>query len=181
MAFSPLPRRPNSLGKDSESPPTSLQVRSSSRYERWTSSARIEQLYQRFYINVDREAFDRWLVSLVPSCVEGMYGWSLTGLERNTGGSFLRFRTAQGGSAGVRAKLVIGADGAASLVRRLAFPGAPSPRRYVAIQATFELGLADPFYGAVFDETLTDFYGWTVPKRGDLLAGIALPSGAGSR
>ena len=33
--------------------------------------ARLERLYQRFYINVDREAFDRWLVSLVPECVDG--------------------------------------------------------------------------------------------------------------
>ncbi len=142
--------------------------------------ARLEQLYQRFYINVDREAFDRWLVSLVPSSVERVFGWSLTSLERDPAGSFLRFRTAEGGDAGVRAKLVVGADGASSLVRRLAFPRALPTRSYVAVQASFELSSADPFYGAVFDEHLTDFYGWTVPKRGDLLAGIAMPSGAGA-
>ncbi len=142
--------------------------------------ARLEQLYQRFYINVDREAFDRWLVSLVPSSVERVFGWSLTSLETDPAGSFLRFRTAEGGDAGVRAKLVVGADGASSLVRRLAFPRALQPRSYVAVQASFELSSADPFYGAVFDEHLTDFYGWTVPKRGDLLAGIAMPSGAGA-
>jgi geranylgeranyl reductase len=32
----------------------------------------------------------------------------------------------------------------------------------------------------VFDADLTDFYGWTVPKRGDLLAGIAVPGGQGA-
>lgn len=142
--------------------------------------ARLEQLYQRFYVNVDREAFDRWLISMVPPSVDKAYGWSLTSLERDSEGGFLRFRTAQGGSAGVRARLIVGADGARSLTRRLAYPHTPSPRTYVAIQAAFELGVAEPFYGAVFDEGLTDFYGWTVPKGPDLLAGIALPSGPGA-
>lgn len=139
--------------------------------------AALEQLYQRFYINVDREAFDRWLVSLVPGSVESVFGWSMTSIEREASGSFLRFRTAEGGSAGVRAKLVIGADGASSLVRRLAFPTALSPRSYVAVQAALELGSAEPFYGAVFGAGLTDFFGWTVPKGGELLVGIAFPAG----
>jgi geranylgeranyl reductase len=142
--------------------------------------AQLERLYQRFYINVDREAFDRWLVGLVPSGVERVFGWSLTSLDTDPAGSFLRFRTAEDGDAGVRAKLVVGADGASSLVRRLAFPHARHPSSYVAVQASFELSSADPFYGAVFDADLTDFYGWTVPKRGDLLAGIAVPGGQGA-
>lgn len=30
----------------------------------------LEGLYQRFYLNMDREKFDRWLVSLIPNDVE---------------------------------------------------------------------------------------------------------------
>jgi len=142
--------------------------------------AGLEQLYPRFYVNIDREAFDRWLVSLVPGGVERAFGWSMNSLQRDPEGSFLRFRTAEGGSASVRARLVIGADGAASLVRKLAFPDAMAPRSYVAIQAAFELESAEPYYGAVFDESLTDFYGWTIPKRDHVLAGIAMPTGAPS-
>jgi geranylgeranyl reductase len=142
--------------------------------------AGLEQLYQRFYVNVDREAFDRWLVGLVPHSVEIAFGWSLTGLQRDHTGTLLRFRTAEGGRAGVRARMVVGADGAGSLVRRLAYPAAPSPQTYVALQSVFEGGFADPHYGAVFDDSLTDFYGWTIPKGGELLVGAAFRRGSGA-
>ena len=79
----------------------------------------------------------------------------------------------------MRARLVIGADGAGSLVRRLAFADVPMPDSYVAIQAAFENDFAEPNYGAVFDSTLTDFYGWTIPKGADLLVGAAFRSGEG--
>jgi flavin-dependent dehydrogenase len=142
-------------------------------------AADIERLYQRFYVNVDREAFDRWLVSLVPSGVERCFGWSLASIESDAEAPTLHFRTAEGGRASVRARLVIGADGAGSMVRRLAYPAhVPSPR-YTAMQAAFDLTPGDPFYGAIFDETLTDFYGWTIPKGGTLLVGCAFPSGPG--
>jgi flavin-dependent dehydrogenase len=141
--------------------------------------AQLERLYQRFYVNVDREAFDRWLVSLVPERVETGFGWRLTHLERDPEGSFLRFSTSQGGQAGVRARLVVGADGAASLVRRASFPENPAPRRYSAIQAEYEASSSDASYGAIFDATLTDFYGWTIPKGDSLLVGAAFPAEKG--
>jgi geranylgeranyl reductase len=141
--------------------------------------ADLERLYQRFYVNVDREAFDRWLVSLVPGRVETGYGWRLTAMERDSEGSFLRFSTAEGGDAGVRARLVVGADGASSLVRRLAFADNPAPEKYSAIQAEYETSAADSSYGAIFASTLTDFYGWTIPKGDSLLIGAAFPAGPG--
>jgi len=141
--------------------------------------ADLERLYQRFYVNVDREEFDRWLVSLASEHVETGFGWRLTDLEPDAEGTFLRFSTAEGGQAGVRARLVVGADGASSLVRRIAFAGTPAPARYSAIQAAYESGSGDSSYGAVFDETLTDFYGWTIPKGDSLLVGAAFPAGPG--
>ena len=143
-------------------------------------SADVERLYQRFYVNVDREAFDRWLASLVPDGVERCHGWSLESLEPDAEAPTLHFRTAEGGRACVRARLVIGADGAGSAVRRLAYAGQPAPDRYRAIQAAFDVSPGDPFYGAIFDESLTDFYGWTIPKGGALLVGCAFPAGAGT-
>jgi flavin-dependent dehydrogenase len=142
-------------------------------------AADLERLYQRFYVNVDREAFDRWLVSLVGSRVETGFGWRLTDLQRDIEGSFLRFSTAEGGTAGARARLVVGADGASSLVRRSAFAENLAPERYSAIQARYETSSEDSSYGAIFDATLTDFYGWTIPKAGSLLIGAAFPAGAG--
>jgi flavin-dependent dehydrogenase len=73
----------------------------------------------------------------------------------------------------------VGADGASSLVRRTVFADTPAPRRYAAMQATFEGSVTDASYGAVFDSTLTDFYGWTIPKGDSLLVGAAFPAAAG--
>lgn len=141
--------------------------------------ADLERLYQRFYVNVDREAFDRWLVSLVPDRVETGFGWSLTSLERDVDGTMLRFTTAQNGSASILTRLVVGADGASSLVRRCAFADTPAPHRYSAIQATFDVASADAYYGAFFDADLTDFYGWSIPKGDRLLVGAAFSAGSG--
>jgi len=142
-------------------------------------TARLERLYQRFYVNIDREAFDRWLVSLVPARVDTCFGWNLTGLERDADAPTLSFRTAEGGHATVRAKLVVGADGALSAVRRLAYPNDPRPEMYSSVQATFDLVSAERSYGAIFDAELTDYYGWTIPKAGQLLVGAAFSAGDG--
>ncbi len=141
-------------------------------------TARLERLYQRFYINVDREAFDRWLVSLVPSRVERAFGWTARSIEVGDERSLVTFRTGEGGTASVMSRLVVGADGARSLIRRAVSGGAGLPPRYVAVQAVHSGTGSDPYYGAVFDDTLTDFYGWTIPKRDVTLVGAAFPVGA---
>ena len=89
--------------------------------------------------------------------------------------------TGGGGTASAAARLVVGADGAMSAVRRLAFGDRSAPARYAAVQAAFAGVTRTPFYGAVFDPSLTDFYGWTIPKGGVTLAGIAVPAGQGAR
>lgn len=142
--------------------------------------AGLERLYQRFYINTDREAFDRWLLSRVPRSVDRAFGWRLDGLKMHGGGATASFRTAEKGRAGVSARLVVGADGANSLVRRLAYRHLPQPRTYVGVQAAFETEPGEPCYGAIFDRGLTDFYGWTVPKDDRILVGVALPPGPGA-
>jgi len=141
----------------------------------------LERTYQRFYVNVDRELFDRWLVSLLPASVDTAFGYRVSGLEVGPEDSLLRLVTERGGRAGVAARLVVGADGALSIVRRLAYGDWPQPARYAAVQAAFGSAGGDPFYGAVFDRSLTDFYGWTIPKGGVTLVGLAVLPGAGTR
>lgn len=142
----------------------------------------IERRYQRQYVNTDREAFDRWLVSLVSENVERAFGWSFERLE--VGASTRRevptvhFATSRGGRAGVRARLVVGADGASSALRRAA--GGRQARRYAAVQARFDTSAHDAHYGAIFCRKVTDFYGWTIPKPDGLLAGVAVRAGSGA-
>jgi flavin-dependent dehydrogenase len=141
----------------------------------------LEGLYQRHYLNIDRERFDRWLVSLVDPHVERWFGRSLTSLERDGDGFVLRFRPRLGAPSTARAGLVVGADGAASLVRREVYGGLTAPTRYVAIQGVFDTKpTGHPYYGSAFDPELTDFYGWTIPKGDTLLVGLAVRASAGS-
>ena len=138
-------------------------------------AAGLERHYQRFYINIDRERFDRWLVSLAPN-TEARFGCQFKSLER-TGGGF-RIRLAEAGHEFTEdASVLIGADGAASPVRRLALPGSHRPEQYVAIQEWFEDRSQSPFFSALFDPETTDFYSWTIPKDGALLLGAALRPG----
>jgi geranylgeranyl reductase len=142
----------------------------------------IERHYQRHYVNVDRAAFDRWLVSLVPDTVKPMLGRSVTSVTREDEGFCLRLRPDRPGRAAtVHAHLVVAADGAGSTVRHHMFGPAPAPRRYTAIQAEFERPpTASAHYGAFFAPELTDFYGWTIPKDDRLLVGLAMPAGEGA-
>jgi flavin-dependent dehydrogenase len=135
--------------------------------------------YQRHYLNVDRGRFDGWLRSLLPPEVEVRLGARVTAL-RDEGEAVAVETEVTGGRTVVRGRLVVGADGAGSLVRRLAFPGAAAPSSYVAIQEWFEAPYLDPCYTVLFDPALTDFYGWAIPKAGRLVVGAALGPGPGA-
>jgi geranylgeranyl reductase len=140
----------------------------------------LERCYQRFYVNVDRDAFDRWLVSRVPASTDRAFGWRFEGIEPDDVGWIARFATPGGGRASVRAGVLVGADGAGSLVRSRALPDAPAPSRYIGYQGVHEKIGCDPCYGALFDSATTDFYGWTIPKGDRTVVGVALPAGRGS-
>jgi len=133
----------------------------------------LERYYQRFYLNCERELFDRWLVSLIPARVEMRFGCRLQGLEARDDGVALSLRTGEG-TCTERARLVVGADGANSLVRRLAFPAQPRPRVYLGLQEWYESDAPLPYFSAIFDRTVTDFYAWTIPKGDRLIVGAAL-------
>jgi flavin-dependent dehydrogenase len=135
----------------------------------------LERYYQRFYINVDRERFDRWLVSLA-AAAETRFGCGYLGYERAGGGFRIRLRSG-GREFTEEAGVLVGADGALSPVRRQAFPLAPRPETYVAVQECFEAADPAPYFSALFDRATTDFYCWTIPKEGVLLLGAALRPG----
>lgn len=67
-----------------------------------------------------------------------------------------------------------GADGANSMIRRWALPGHRLPA-YLALQEWYSTDRALPYYTAIFDPEVTDFYAWTIPKGDHLLVGAAVP------
>jgi flavin-dependent dehydrogenase len=139
-----------------------------------------ERHYQRSYLNVDRGRFDAWLRSLVPPEVEVRSGSRFVALRDEGEGGVAVEVEAPGGRTVEHARLVVGADGAASSVRRQALPGAPEPATYLAVQEWFEARRPDPCFTAVFDPAVTDFYGWVIPKADRIVVGAALRPGAGA-
>jgi geranylgeranyl reductase len=130
-----------------------------------------ERLYRRPYINVDRLEFDRWLWSLVPEGTLRFPACLVTGLARGRRGWIVSYRRA-GRAYAIEARVVAGTDGSRSLVRKRL--DCRPPQLYFAVEEWFDYPSSPPFFSAVFDAEITDYYAWTIPKDGRLLVGAAL-------
>ncbi len=136
----------------------------------------IHRWYQRMYVNLDRNRFDQWLISLVPDNVTVVQG-NCRRLERlETSLIRVVYADSSGNLHEACTPILIGADGANSKVRRTFFPPLKT-RSYVAIQQWFraELSEAHPFYSCIFDEETSDCCSWTVSKDNILIFGGAFP------
>ena len=129
--------------------------------------SRLVRYYQRHYLNMDRYAFDRWLISLVPESVEVMNEKCISVTENDT-----IFALKLHGGREVVAKSVVGADGAASIVRRSFF--APCKKKYIAIQQHFTASAETlPAYSCIFDRETSDSCSWSIRKSGRIIFGGA--------
>ncbi len=126
--------------------------------------------YQRHYLNMDRAAFDRWLLSLVPESVNVVRG-RCTAIEER-GGSYKVNVRCDGETAEYTAAAVVGADGGGSVVRRSLFDR--PLKQYVAIQQWFDQNRAGmPPYSCIFDPATSDSCSWTIVKDGRAVFGGA--------
>ncbi|MEK7818009.1 MAG: NAD(P)/FAD-dependent oxidoreductase [Actinomycetota bacterium] len=124
-----------------------------------------------WYYNVDRSAFDGWLLELARSR-EALDIWPETRFAGVRSGidAPLNVTMMKGGSkVTVAADFLIGADGASSSVRR--YLGFPMPGRWLALQKTIrsEGAKVDRFLAFLAEDI--DFYGWVIPKGSELLVG----------
>lgn len=83
------------------------------------------------------------------------------------------------------ARYLVGADGAASMVRRhkeFSYPlVCRAPREYVSIQQWLPVKEDMPYFLAIFDQYITDFYSWMIPENGRVLLGSAIPKSPDAR
>lgn len=124
--------------------------------------------YQRYYLNMDRYAFDRWLLSLIPPQAEILSG-RCTAVTR-TGEGFLLTAAVDGEERQFAARRIVGAEGAVSLVRHT-FYREPKTR-YTAIQQWFAAGEERaPFYSCIFDSATSESCSWIIRKDDALIFG----------
>jgi flavin-dependent dehydrogenase len=134
---------------------------------------RIERFYQRFYINMDRAKFDNLLISLIPKTVEICNDSFCGKVEKRKDDFSLTIKTREG-ERKENAEIVIGADGANSLVRNTFYKNRRI-QKYVSIQEWYKDNSNYPFFSCVFDKTITDSYSWTISKDDYFIVGGAFP------
>jgi len=124
--------------------------------------------YYRNYINIDRYKFDKWLVSLVDG-VEYRNSRCRNILEKEN----LYELTISDGKIEekILTKIVVGSDGANSMVRNNFFKKLKT-REYVAIQQWFNDDM-NAMYSCIFDEKTSPVCSWTISKDGKLIYGGA--------
>ncbi|MBE6532014.1 MAG: FAD-binding protein [Ruminococcaceae bacterium] len=131
----------------------------------------ITRIYGRDYLNMDRAAFDSWLVSLIPDTVEIRRARCVS-VEKSGNEFDLRLKSA-GKLEEIKASIVVGADGAASIVRRSVFPNKKT-YKYVSIQEWYEIpDKKIPVFSCIYDEKTSDSCSWTIIKDDNFIFGGA--------
>lgn len=96
----------------------------------------IERLYQRYYFNIDRSKFEKWLVSLIPDDVDIKFNAHVRGFEKTSEGYDVKYVN-NGIELSAKTKIIVGADGAFSKVRRCINGKIEAPEEYISIQQWF--------------------------------------------
>ena len=135
---------------------------------------KIEQFYQRFYMNMNRAKFDDFLISLIPKNVEICNDSICLNIEREENIYGLEIKTKETKRI-IKSRIVIGADGANSIVRNTFYRN-KKINKYTAIQEWYEDDKNSPFYSCIFDKKVTNSYCWTISKDNYLIIGGAFPS-----
>ncbi|NLW53065.1 MAG: FAD-binding protein [Tissierellia bacterium] len=128
--------------------------------------------YQRFYMNLDRAKFDQWLLSLLPKSVDKIIGRvvDVVGHKGDYRVEYIDNETDE--KTKIEANIVVGAEGANSIVRKKVFKGAKMSH-YTAIQQWFSSTQSYAHYACIFDKETSDCCSWIISKDEHLIFGGA--------
>ncbi|MDR2762620.1 MAG: FAD-binding protein [Planctomycetaceae bacterium] len=147
--------------------------------------------YPRQYININRNNFDQWLLSILPNSIDVRSNAIYKNIETESSNQndYFTVRFVENGQNKTeKVKWLVGADGGASAVRNQFFNPCKKLKKYIAFQDwhnnnNIEIipnSIASNInffhnYVGIFDNNLTDYYCWTIPKDKQLLVGGAIP------
>jgi flavin-dependent dehydrogenase len=140
--------------------------------------------YRRFYINLDRAKFDDWLISLIPDSVCLKHETVVTDITEEQSSNpqekmsaslyTLRYKQ-QDTEYTCCSHIVIGAEGARSLVRHSCLPHR-QPYQFTAIQVWYVDANPQPLYLSLFDPAISPTYSWGLSKDTHFILGGAFVS-----
>lgn len=127
----------------------------------------LTRYYRRNYLNVDRLAFDSFLRSFIPSEVDIITA-RCEGIDKTD----LGYELSLSGNERIGCSVLVGADGASSVVRRTLFKN-ERIQKYVAIQQWFCADKINPNYSCAFDNETSTGCSWLFFKDGMMIYGGA--------
>ena len=132
---------------------------------------KLSRFYPRYYINLDREKFDKWMISLIPKNVDLYKECYCSKIEKQD--NIYKVTCIKGGKViYLYSKFIVGSDGANSITKKYLNKNKYIPT-YVAIQQVFNDKSKVANYSCIFDSRFTDCYAWGVSKNGKFIFGGA--------
>ena len=133
--------------------------------------------YQRHYINVNRECYDRWLYSLCEKSCEQLFSTRYRNVNK-VDGKYQLTLLKNGEHIKVSTDIIVGADGANSKIKKeLIGKKEHEPKRYISIQEWFPNRTNVNQFVAIFDKEISDFYSWIIPEDDGIIFGSAVEEG----
>lgn len=132
----------------------------------------IDSFYQRNYINIDREKFDRFLANKIPENIDRLYNVKFNNCAKI--GDIYRFEYFENNELkSIETKMIVGADGGNSVLRTSLYPN-DKIKKYISIQKWYKQVEPVNHYTAIFDKEISDYYQWTISKDNYLVLGAAI-------
>lgn len=129
-----------------------------------------DKFFSRFYYNIDRQKFDKMLLEKALLNKNIHYLNDLV-VSYDKEKDFYKVTTKN--TVFYSKKIVLAQGWNNSLVPKELKP--KNDNKYIIIQEWFKLTEAEtPAYGVVFDQSITDYYGWFIPKGEYIEVGVAI-------
>ncbi len=133
----------------------------------------LKRLYPKDYININRKKFDKWLLDKAGKNATIIQNAVYKKSEKTSDGYKVYYEK-HGKIFEEETRIIIGADGSKSKVRKEFFSEVPMPKMYAAIQEWYRTQVNENYYYGIADSSVTDFYSWIIPKENYLILGSAM-------